>query len=58
MDDGNGCRRRSHARTLIKNLVRNLRALPEGERPVDPSRAAKTLNEILLLDAAIDEVDA
>lgn len=38
--------------------MRNLRALPEGERPVDPSRAAKMLNGVLLLDTAIDEVDA
>ena len=47
------------ARALIEDSMRNLGALPEDDRPVDPVRAAKTLNDaFLVLDAAIDEIEA
>ena len=47
------------ARALIAESVKRLRALPEGDRPVDPARAARTLDEaFLVLDAAIDEIEA
>ena len=47
------------ARTLIEESLKNLRALPEDDRPVDPIRAAETLDEaFLVLDAAIDEIEA
>lgn len=47
------------ARVLIEESMTSLRALPEDDRPVDPARAAKTLNDaFLVLDAAIDEIEA
>jgi hypothetical protein len=47
------------ARDLIGESLKRLRSLPEADRPVDPARAAKTLNEaFLVLDAAIDEIEA
>jgi hypothetical protein len=47
------------ARALIEESMRRLQALPKDDRPVDPVRAAKTLNDaFLVLDAAIDEIEA
>ena len=47
------------ARDLIEVSMKRLRALPEDDRPIDPSRAAKTLSQaFLVLDAAIDEIEA
>lgn len=47
------------ARALIEESMRRLRELPEDDRPVDPVRAAKTLNDaFMVLDAAIDEIEA
>ena len=47
------------ARSIIEEAMKRLHALPEDDRPLDPSRAAKSLNEaFLVLDAAIDEIEA
>lgn len=47
------------ARALLKDSIERLQALPEDDRPVDPARAAKRLDEaFLVLDAAIDEIEA
>lgn len=47
------------ARSLLEDTMKMFPELAEGDLPVDPARAEKTLNDaFLMLDAAIDELEA